>query len=42
MSKSKLLTPAQVESFRERGYTSPVRVMSAGEAAARRAALEAF
>lgn len=37
-----VLTNVQTEEFRERGYVSPIRVMSADEAAAYRARLEAF
>lgn len=42
MPQPKLLTPEQIKSFREKGYTAPVRVMSAEEAFAIRARLEAF
>ena len=42
MSTPKVLTSAQVQSFRERGFASPVRVLSTQQAAARRAELEAF
>ena len=42
MSKLKVLSPAQVKGFDEQGYASPVRVMSAEDAAGYRARLEAF
>lgn len=38
----KVLTPAQIESFNEQGHLSPIRVMSAEQAAGYRARLEAF
>jgi non-heme Fe2+,alpha-ketoglutarate-dependent halogenase len=38
----KFLTPAQVEQFRTEGYLSPIRVMSAAQAGAIRARLEAY
>lgn len=42
MNQSKLLTPAQVQQFRDHGYLSPVRVMSTDQAVGYRARLEAF
>ena len=42
MSETKLLAPAQVQHFRQHGYLSPVRVMSAQDAGGYRAKLEAF
>ena len=38
----KFLTPEQVEQFRTEGYLSPIRVMSAAQAGAIRARLEAY
>ncbi len=42
MSKPKVLTPEQVQCFKDNGYVYPVRVMSAADAAGLRARLEAF
>jgi non-heme Fe2+,alpha-ketoglutarate-dependent halogenase len=42
MSKPKVLSDAQVQCYRDSGYASPVRVMSAEQAAGYRAKLEAF
>lgn len=42
MSTPKVLSAAQIASFNERGFVSPVRVMSAEQAAGYRARLEAF
>lgn len=42
MPHPKVLSPAQVQNFHERGWTSPVRVLSREEAGAYRARLEAF
>ena len=38
----KMLTPAQIEQYREEGFVSPIRVMSEAAAAEYRARLEAF
>ena len=39
---SKLLTPAQLQSFQQEGYVAPIRVMSPAQAAQLREHLEAF
>ena len=38
----KVLTPAQIDQFREQGFASPIRVMSAAEALGYRRQLERF
>ena len=42
MSLPKVLTPAQIQCFKDNGYIFPVRAMSAEQAASYRARLEAF